>query len=112
MLRLIMALGVAFMLLPQDNNLSIQGNAHIADTSGYPHDDTLQVNSMETLSAAQAVYYDLSNFCDRNQEACLTGTAILNTLEQKARTGLREFSGYIHEKSSNQIDPSATGSIR
>ena len=106
MLRLIIALGVAFMLLPE-NHKPLETDSTAAPG---PQTSAVQVDTFETLSAVNAVYEDMKQFCDRNQEACVTGQAILSQLGTQARKGIKDFSVFLHEQTAEEIDASSTGS--
>lgn len=53
------------------------------------------VSTFETLGAAQALIRDLSGFCERNEQACTTGSEVMSQFGAKARTGLRYVSAYL-----------------
>lgn len=75
------------------------------------------VSTFETLGAAQAVVRDLSGFCERNRQACETGSEVLAQFGAKARTGLRYVSAYLEEPAETgqpgdgQSDPIQTGTV-
>jgi hypothetical protein len=50
---------------------------------------------VETLSAARAVWSDLSTFCERNQETCETGNRLVAEFGDKARIGAKMLYVYL-----------------
>ena len=53
------------------------------------------ISTSEVFSAAQAVWNDCSGFCERNQEACETGSQMVSRFGDKARNGARILYGYL-----------------
>ena len=53
------------------------------------------ISTFEVLSATQAVWNDLSAFCERNQEACETGDQLVTRFGDKARNGAKMLYGYL-----------------
>lgn len=100
MFRLIIALGVAVVLLPAET---------ITETKTT---NTVKVTTYDTFSAAQSLYSDISTFCERNEETCITGKAIAVSAVNKIRSGINNFA---QEKSainsSQEIDWVKTSSI-
>ncbi len=90
MFRLLIALGVAVVLLPAE---TITGNKEIEAT---------KVTTYDAFSAAQSLYSDVSSFCDRNQETCVTGKAIAVSAVHKIRGGIQNFT-----QDSNKTVPEA-----
>jgi hypothetical protein len=60
-----------------------------------------RVTAIEALIAARATITDLSAFCDRNPDVCVTGSAAMKLFGQKAENGVRMLYDYI--------DPPAAG---
>ena len=89
MLRLIIALGVAAVLLPAET-ITRSNTTEMSKVSTY-----------DTFSAAQSLYADVTSFCDRNEEACITGKALV-------ASAVHTIKGSI-----NQIaqEPDQTGSL-
>jgi hypothetical protein len=56
-----------------------------------------EISTGEVVSAAQAVWNDLSEFCERNQEACETGDRLVTRFGDKARNGARILYGFLDE---------------
>jgi hypothetical protein len=70
------------------------------------------VSKFEALSAAQAVWNDLSAFCERNQEACETGNQLVSQFGDKALNGAKMFYGYLDESfGRNSAADVTTGSV-
>ena len=81
MFRLIVALGVAAMLIPEDVHFGVPDETpSIANTA--------QVSTVDTISAAHSLFTDLSQFCMRNEEACLTGQALVINIAHTANSAL------------------------
>ena len=97
MIRLATALFIAFMLLPSAN----PGEQRA----------TIEVSTFDGLSAAKSVYDDLSGFCDRNHETCVTGKLLLDQLEAKARESLGVLSAKLEDEKPVNSDATLTGSI-
>lgn len=106
MIRLMVALGVAAMLMPEDVNLNI-------DTAKLEQKETMAVSTVDTLSAANSVYRDVAYFCERNQEACLTGKAIVSNVFAYAQNTIHALSQKQEvEPRETSIDDILTGSIQ
>jgi len=87
MLRLIIALGISFMLFPtveKDNTDAIS----VIDA---PSVQTPSVSTFDTFSAVNSVIQDISYFCHRNEEACITGNAIITSAHGIAQSTLNEL---------------------
>lgn len=57
--------------------------------------DDVPVNPIQAIGAARDTVADVSNFCDRNPDACVTGTAVMDLLVRKARFGIRKATEYF-----------------
>jgi hypothetical protein len=57
-----------------------------------------RVTVIEGLVAARAVVADLSNFCDRNPDVCVTGSAAFQVFAEKAQSGARMLYQYLDKK--------------
>ncbi len=99
------ALGVAYALLPKEE-LNVAATA--PQESSEP---AVQLTAYDTFSAMRSIYDDASGFCERNPETCVTGMAILNDLESRARQGLAKFSKPAEETSTPAADLIQTGSV-
>jgi hypothetical protein len=70
-----------------------------------------RVGALQALDAAQATVADLSSFCDRNPDVCVTGSAAFRVFSEKAQNGVRILRGYLEspgEKSAPNRDASGT----
>jgi Family of unknown function (DUF5330) len=56
-----------------------------------------RVTVVETLVAARAVVADLSNFCERNADVCVTGNAAFHVFAEKAQNGARILYRYFDQ---------------
>ncbi|HVY00865.1 MAG TPA: DUF5330 domain-containing protein [Pseudorhodoplanes sp.] len=69
---------------------------------------TASVGAVEAVSAAGAAVSDMSQFCDRQPEACQVGAQAAAAFGQRAQAGARMVFDFINEK----MAQSETGSIR
>ena len=75
------------------------------------------VTTMETVGLAQSVANDISSFCDRNEETCITGKVLVSQMGAKAREGARIVYTWLDERYGNSegiagnSDQINTGSI-
>ena len=105
MFRLIIALGVAFLLLPADLVTEKPESFSAAVASA-------EFDSMDTLNAILSTYDDVAGFCDRNVETCATGKAMINHAVIVANSSISQFSKTVeNEAVSEASDPVTTGSI-
>ena len=86
LIRAIFWFSLVVLLLPIDTNAPSDAQAEIAD-----------VSAVEAFGAARATMADLSSFCERNPEACETGSAALAAFGQKAQASARMFYEYVLE---------------
>jgi hypothetical protein len=56
-----------------------------------------RVTIIESLVAGRAVVADLSNFCERNPDVCVTGNAAFHVFAEKAQNGARILYRYLDE---------------
>jgi hypothetical protein len=56
-----------------------------------------RVSFIEGLVAARAVAADLSNFCERNPDVCVTGNAALQVFAEKAQNGAKMLYHYLDQ---------------
>lgn len=84
--RTVFWLGVVVLLLPGDPN------------SGT---DAPRVSAIQALVATRSAIADFSTFCDRNPEACATGSTAVQVFASKVRYGAELLSGYLNH---NQAD--------
>ncbi len=79
--RTVFWLGVVVLLLPGDPN------------SGT---DAPRVSAMQALLATRSAIADVSTFCDRNPQACATGSTAVQVFASKVRYGAELLSGYLN----------------
>ena len=104
MFRLIIALGVAGLLLPAE---TVTGS--VSGTS----ESRPQVSTYEAFSAAHSLYADITSFCERNEETCLTGKAIALSAAHKITSGLKQItSQHKPEDNTSIIDVTHTGAVQ
>lgn len=77
MYRLILALGVAGLLLPpealrQTQNVAQEAGVQLSQNGT----EKQEVTTYDAFSAIHSVYYDVTNICSRNEEACSTAKKI------------------------------------
>ena len=105
MFRLIIALGIAFLLLPADLVTEKPEEFSAAVASA-------EFDSMDTLNAILSTYDDVAGFCDRNVETCETGKAMINHAVVVASSSISRLSaGTGNNAAIETTDPLATGSI-
>lgn len=75
-------LSVAILFIPAGEQAEHNAEHHLVSTG-------------EAVSAVQAVWSDLSEFCTRNPAVCDTGNAALSTFAQKAKNGARMLHDYL-----------------
>lgn len=56
------------------------------------------VSVIEAVVATRAAVADLSNFCDRNPDVCVTGAAAFSAFSEKAQNGARLLFRYLDGK--------------
>jgi hypothetical protein len=54
-----------------------------------------RVGALQALGAARATVADLSAFCDRNPDVCVTGSAAFQVFAEKAQHGARLLYRYL-----------------
>jgi hypothetical protein len=59
--------------------------------------DAPRVTALQALVAARAAVADLSGFCDRNPDVCVTGNAAFEVFTEKAQKGARLLYRYLGE---------------
>jgi hypothetical protein len=60
-----------------------------------------RVSFIEGFVAARAVAVDLSNFCERNPDVCVTGNAAFQVFAEKAQNGAKMLYRYIDQEPNN-----------
>ncbi len=104
MFRLIIALGVAGVLLPAET---------VTGSTSRTVDETPQVSTYEAFSAAHSLYSDITSFCERNEETCQTGKALASNAAQKIQSGLQQLTSPDNSSESvSNIDVTHTGAIQ
>lgn len=102
MLRLIMALGIIYALNP---DIKSHNEQNVSKTGKTIVTEDIQVTTYDAFSAVNSVIQDLGQFCQRNEEACITGSTILTNAHSAAKSGL---GGFVN---TNNQPNSATGNI-
>jgi len=72
MLRLLVAIGMAAMLWPLDEN-----NQALGVSDSMPE---IEISSTDVINAAYAIVQDIGSFCERNAETCITGQQAFNSV--------------------------------
>lgn len=104
MFRLIIALGVAGILLPAET---------VTDTVTENSQPAPQVSTYDAFSAAYSLYTDISSFCDRNEATCQTGKAIASTAVHKVTSGLKQITSQQNlEQDNSKVDLTHTGAVK
>ena len=80
LLRAAFWLSLVVLMLPADKQ---------DDTNG----STGNVSAYQAITAAHDAFSDLSQFCARNPDTCVTGNAALHVFGDKLRTGVKMLSG-------------------
>lgn len=62
------------------------------------------VSAFEAISAAQQTVSDLAGFCDRNPDACQTGSDALKAFGKKAQYSAKKIYEYISETGDADVD--------
>ena len=87
MLRLIIALVACYVLFP-----TVEGSNSVQPSEvPTPVVETPAVSTFDTLSAASSVIQDVSDFCERNEEACITGSILISNAHKVAKSTLNEL---------------------
>ncbi len=92
LLRTAFWLSVVVLLLPADPGTGEQAP---------------RVHALEALSAARTTVADLSSFCDRNPDVCVTSGAAFEVFTQKIKYGARLVYGQFN-RPSTAADPDAS----
>ena len=64
-----------------------------------------RVTVANAFLAAKATVADLSGFCDRNPDVCVTGGAAIDLFAEKAENGVRMLYRYINETQDDEQGP-------
>jgi Family of unknown function (DUF5330) len=93
LLRVAFWLSIVVLLLPADPSTG---------------DKAPRVTALEALSAAQSTVADVSQFCDRNPDVCVTGNAAMHVFGEKVRYGAQLLSSAFGDHTANNgatVDP-------
>ncbi|WP_421724276.1 DUF5330 domain-containing protein [Bauldia sp.] len=63
-----------------------------------------RVTVMNAMLAARATVTDLSGFCERNPDVCVTGRAAAEVFAEKAENGARMIYRYLSDIQGNETD--------
>jgi hypothetical protein len=83
LLRMAFWLSLVILLLPADSESGEQAP---------------RVSAFETISAAQAAVSDISQFCQRNPDVCVTGGNAFQVFAEKVRFGAKLLYNTFSEK--------------
>jgi len=87
MLRLILALVVCYVLFP-----TVEDSKTVDATEGFNLVvNTPTISTFDTLSAVNSVIHDVGSFCERNEEACITGSILISNAHQVAKSTIDEL---------------------
>lgn len=86
LLRAAFWLAVVVMILPGDSQSGEQAP---------------RVTAFEALTAARSAVEDLSQFCDRNPQACQTGGSAMHVFADKVRYSAKALYGYFNSGDGN-----------
>lgn len=101
MFRLIIALGVAGVLMPAETITQSEPTQHS------------QIDTFDAFHAAQSLYFDVITFCDRNEKACETGKTIALSATHSLKGGLNQLTqSQPSTEASFNLDNVKTGSIQ
>lgn len=104
MFKLIIALGVAGVLLPAET---------VTDTVSNTAEKAPQVSTYEAFNAAHSLYTDVTSFCDRNAETCQTGKAIASSAAHKIVSELQQITSQENREGSvSTFDMTHTGAVQ
>lgn len=105
MFRLIIALGVAAVLLPAET-LTEAEKIETAEVSP-------QVSTYDAFNAAHSLYADVTSFCERNEETCITGKALATKAVKTISSSLKQLAdGSAHDPAKQELDLTQTGTIQ
>jgi hypothetical protein len=71
-----------------------------------------RVGALQALGAARATVADLSAFCDRNPDVCVTGSAAFQVFTEKAQNGARIIYRYFDGSDEARPKGSDAGTLR
>jgi hypothetical protein len=70
-----------------------------------------QVDAFQAIGAARDTVADVSSFCDRNPDACVTGNAVFDLLARKVRFGVRKVTEYFESTGQAHQQPGQDGTL-
>jgi hypothetical protein len=70
-----------------------------------------RVSAFEALGAARATVADLSAFCDRNPDVCVTGHAAFQVFTEKAQNGARLLYRYFDGSRDDDAKDGKSGTL-
>jgi hypothetical protein len=89
LLRSAFWLSIAILLIPADPEAGTEAP---------------RVTAIEALVAAKATIADMSAFCDRNPDVCVTGSAALQLFSEKAHNGVRMLYQYFDQPAGDSVE--------
>lgn len=66
--------------------------------------DAPRVTVLEAFVAARATIADMSAFCDRNPDVCVTGSAAFQLFAERAENGVRMLYRYFDRSDEGSVD--------
>jgi hypothetical protein len=70
-----------------------------------------RVGALQALGAARATVADLSAFCDRNPDVCVTGSAAFQVFTEKAQNGARILYRYFDKSGESEPKGKDNGTL-
>jgi hypothetical protein len=70
-----------------------------------------RVSFIEGFVAARAVVVDLSNFCERNPDVCVTGNAAFQVFAEKAQNGAKMLYRYLDQEPAKATSSDDQGTL-
>ena len=70
-----------------------------------------RVSLIEGMVAARAVAADLSSFCERNPDVCVTGTAAFQVFAEKAQNGAKMLYRYLDDSANEEAPAEGQGTL-
>ena len=69
---------------------------------------TPDVNAFQAIGAARDTVADVSGFCGRNPDVCVTGNAVFDLISRKVRYGARKVGEYFNSGEHAASGPNGT----
>jgi hypothetical protein len=73
--------------------------------------DAPSVSAFQAISAAHDAFSDVSQFCQRNPDTCVTGSAALQVFGDKLRTGVKLISSAFANHKTDGAQTAGTGTL-